>query len=67
MQVGKALTVVPEDLEIHPDIKQLLNHRKKMLDSGEGITMAFAEALAFGCLMSKFSPGGVKRILDLFN
>ena len=52
--VGKSLLEVPEDMVLHPDIKHLLNQRRKMVDTKEGITMAFAEALAFGCLMKKF-------------
>ena len=52
--VGRSLLNVPEDMVLHNDIKTLLNQRKKMLDTREGITMAFAEALAFGCLMKKF-------------
>lgn len=54
--VGRALLRVPDDFVLHPDIIKLLKSRQKMLETGEGITMAFAEAIAFGCLMSKFSP-----------
>ena len=53
-QIGSSLTKAPEDFSIHPDIKQLLQQRKKMLETDKGITMAFAESLAFGCLMAKF-------------
>lgn len=72
LDVGKCLTTVPDDYDIHKDVLKLLQSRKKMLESGEGgdivyflriiynsvtgITMAFAESLAFGCLMRKFSP-----------
>jgi len=55
--VGRALTYVPADMEVHSDIKQLLQTRKRILETGEGVTMAFAESLAFGALMIKFSPG----------
>jgi 2-oxoglutarate dehydrogenase E1 component len=53
-QVGRSLLYVPEDMVLHPEIKSLLSSRKKMLETEEGLTMAFAEALAFGCLMKKF-------------
>jgi hypothetical protein len=33
-----------------------LNACIKALETGHGVTMAFAESLAFGCLMSRFSP-----------
>ena len=54
--VGKALLHVPPDFQVHRDIQKLLKSRERMLETGEGISMAFAEALAFGCLMSKFNP-----------
>ena len=53
-KVGRSLCKVPEDMVLHPDIEKLLNYRTKCLNTGEGINMAFAEALAFGCLMKKF-------------
>lgn len=55
-RIGMSLTHVPADMVIHDDIKHLLRLRRKMVDSEKGITMAFAEALAFGCLMARFSP-----------
>lgn len=55
-EVGTALTTVPIDFSIHKDVDKLLQARKKMLDTGEGITMGFAELLAFGCLMHKYHP-----------
>jgi 2-oxoglutarate dehydrogenase E1 component len=55
-KVGESLTRVPEDFEVHRDIQKLLASRKRALESGKGITMAFAESLSFGCLMTKFSP-----------
>ena len=59
LEVGKSLTIVPPDFIVHKDVQRLLDSRAKMLESGEGITMAFAEALAFGCLMRKVSPDTV--------
>lgn len=54
--VGKALTYVPSHIEVHKDIEKLLKSRQKVLETGEGVTMAFAESLAFGCLMAKYNP-----------
>lgn len=54
--VGRALVAIPEHFEVHKDIHKLISNRKKMLETRQGITMAFAEALAFGTLMSKFNP-----------
>jgi hypothetical protein len=55
--IGRALTYLPSDLEAHKDITKLINNRRDMLKTGKGITWAFAEALAFGSLMTHFSPG----------
>jgi len=55
--IGQALIRVPQGFSIHRDVEKLLAARRKMLETGGGVTMAFAEALAFGSLMSKFSPG----------
>lgn len=61
-QIGLSLTQVPDDMMLHEDIKRLLEVRKQMIESQRGITMAFAEALAFGCLMAKFSPDETDNI-----
>ena len=53
--VGRALTFIPPNIHTHKDIEKLIKSREKMLATGEGITMAFAEALAFGCLMTKYN------------
>lgn len=54
--IGKALTYVPEGFDIHPDVDKIMKERKKMLKEKRGFTWAFAEALAFGTLMTKFAP-----------
>lgn len=54
--VGDALLRVPKDFVIHKDVERILAAREKMIRTGEGITWGFAEALAFGCLLRKFSP-----------
>lgn len=56
MKIGQSLLKAPPHFKLHPDIEKLFKSRKRMLDTGEGITFAFAEALAFGCLMTNFSP-----------
>ena len=55
-RLGHQLTQVPAHFLLHKDIEKLLEARKKMLETGEGVTMAFAEALAFACLMTKYVP-----------
>ncbi len=50
-QIGKALTTIPEGFHVHRTIQRFLDNRKKMLETGEGIDWAMAEALAFGSLL----------------
>ena len=54
--VGECLLKVPDNFVLHPEIQKLFAARKKAMTTGKGVTMAFAESLAFGCLMSKYSP-----------
>ncbi|WP_300009427.1 2-oxoglutarate dehydrogenase E1 component [uncultured Roseobacter sp.] len=56
MEVGKALTTVPDGFPIHKTVGRLLDSKKQMFDSGEGIDWATAEALAFGSLLTEGYP-----------
>ena len=51
LEVGRALTAYPADFKIHKTLSRILDQKRKMIDSGEGIDWATAEALAFGTLM----------------
>jgi 2-oxoglutarate dehydrogenase E1 component len=55
LNVGRSLTTYPEDFVLHPTIVKLIASRKKMLATGQGLTMAFAESMAFGSLMSCYN------------
>ena len=48
---------VPDHIKVHKDVQAIIDARKIMLETEEGITMGFAEALAFGALMTPFYPG----------
>lgn len=50
-RIGDALTSVPEGFHVHRTIQRFLDNRKKMLETGEGLDWAMAEALAFGSLL----------------
>ncbi|WP_026381674.1 2-oxoglutarate dehydrogenase E1 component [Afifella pfennigii] len=52
-EIGMALTRAPEDFKLHKTIRRFLENRRVMLESGEGIDWAFAEALAFGSLLAE--------------
>ncbi|MXO66084.1 2-oxoglutarate dehydrogenase E1 component [Altericroceibacterium endophyticum] len=51
--LGRTLTTVPEDLEIHKTLGRVLNAKRKMFENGEGFDWATAEALAFGSLVTE--------------
>ena len=55
-QVGKALTAVPDGFNAHRTIVRQLQAKAHMLESGEGIDWATAEALAFGTLLQEGYP-----------
>jgi 2-oxoglutarate dehydrogenase E1 component len=52
-EVGKALTTVPDHIELHPTIRRQLDAKEKLFKSGKGIDWATAEAMAFGTLMQE--------------
>ena len=49
----KVLTTVPEDLTIHKTLGRILDAKRNMLESGQGIDWATGEALAFGSLLQE--------------
>ena len=49
--VAKAMTTVPEGLNIHSKLQRVIDGRKKALDTGQGLDWATAEQLAFGTLL----------------
>ncbi|XP_012076079.1 2-oxoglutarate dehydrogenase, mitochondrial [Jatropha curcas] len=50
-EVGKAITFLPDDLKPHKQVKKIYSDRAQMIETGEGIDWALAEALAFGTLL----------------
>ncbi|XP_074278880.1 2-oxoglutarate dehydrogenase, mitochondrial-like [Silene latifolia] len=49
--VGKAITIIPENFNPHKAVKRIYDQRALMIETGEGIDWAVAEALAFGTLL----------------
>ena len=60
-QVGYAITRLPEDFKPHKQIRRVYDQRRKMIETGEGIDWAMAEALAFGTLLSEGARWAVAR------
>ncbi|MHA6288050.1 2-oxoglutarate dehydrogenase E1 component [Maricaulis sp. CAU 1757] len=54
--VGKAMTRIPKDLNIHRTLKRVIGGRRKVIESGENIDWATAEHLAFGTLLTEGFP-----------
>lgn len=52
-EVGKGLTEVPQNFNIHSKIKRQLKAKQKAFESGQGIDWATAEALAYGTLLTE--------------
>jgi 2-oxoglutarate dehydrogenase E1 component len=50
-EVGMALAHVPESFDLNPKIARQLDAKRQMIETGEGIDWATAEALAFGTLL----------------
>ena len=54
--IGQKLTEVPEGFKLHRTIGRFLENRRKMIETGEGIDWAMAEAMAFGTLLREDYP-----------
>jgi 2-oxoglutarate dehydrogenase E1 component len=55
-QIGAALTRLPDGFAAHRTVARLLETKREMIDTGEGIDWATAEALAFGALLTEGYP-----------
>lgn len=54
-EIGLAASLVPENLEIHPKVRQFYEARARSIDEGNGINFATAESLALASLMAEGS------------
>jgi 2-oxoglutarate dehydrogenase E1 component len=50
-RVGQAITTLPDNFKPHRAVKKIFEQRAQMIESGEGIDWAVAEALAFATLI----------------
>ncbi len=50
-EIGKKLTSVPQNFNVHRTIQRFLDTRRTAIETGVGIDWATAEALAFGALL----------------
>jgi 2-oxoglutarate dehydrogenase E1 component len=54
--LGRRIASIPPDFHAHKAVRRLLDRRRNMIDSGEGIDWAMAEHLAFGSLLTEGYP-----------
>jgi 2-oxoglutarate dehydrogenase E1 component len=54
--IGRRITSIPPDFNAHKVVRRLLDRRREMVDSGEGLDWSMAEHLAFGSLLSEGFP-----------
>ena len=52
-EVGAALTRYPADFNVHRKLLRVLDARREMIETGEGLDWAMGEALAFGTLLAE--------------
>ncbi|MCB1838631.1 MAG: 2-oxoglutarate dehydrogenase E1 component, partial [Alphaproteobacteria bacterium] len=52
-KVGKILTDVPEGFEINTKLARILETKRQMLSTGEGLDWSTAESMAFGTLLDE--------------
>ena len=55
-ELGRRLSAVPEGFNVHRTIQRFMENRRQMIETGEGIDWAMAEALAFGSLVDEGHP-----------
>ncbi len=54
--IGEKLSSVPSDFNVHKTIQRFLDGRRTMIESGQDLDWAMAEALAFGTLLDEGHP-----------
>ncbi len=52
-EIGRRITTLPQDLEVHRTVARLIKRRREMMDTGKGIDWAMAEHLAFATLLAE--------------
>jgi 2-oxoglutarate dehydrogenase E1 component len=55
-ELGRRLSAVPEGFNVHRTIQRFMENRRQMIETGEGIDWATAEARAFGSLVDEGHP-----------
>ncbi len=51
IDIGKKITDIPKNFEVHKTIRKIFDQKKQMIDGKQGVDWATAESLAFGSLL----------------
>src|SRR6185312_3993904 len=55
-EIGRRLTTIPQDFAAHRTIQRLLQRRREMVETGDGLDWSMAEHLALGSLLKEGFP-----------
>jgi 2-oxoglutarate dehydrogenase E1 component len=55
-EVGRRITTIPNDFNAHKTVRRLLERRREMVETGEGLDWSMAEHLAFATLLTEKFP-----------
>jgi len=55
-ELGRRLTTIPQDFNVHKTIQRLLDRRREMVEGAIGVDWSMAEHLAFGTLLKEGFP-----------
>jgi 2-oxoglutarate dehydrogenase E1 component len=56
VEIGRRITSIPDGFALHRTLQRFNDNRRKMIETGEGIDWAMAEALCFGSLLDEGHP-----------
>ncbi len=56
MELGRKITTIPNEIDIHKTLKRVIEARAATIESGEGLDWATAESLAFTSLLDEGFP-----------
>ena len=55
-EIGRRITMVPNDFQAHKTVQRLLERRREMIDTGVGLDWGLAEHMAYATLMNERFP-----------
>lgn len=55
-EIGLKLSEIPAGMELHRGVERVMNTRREMMESGQGLDWAMGELLAFGSLLKEGTP-----------